>query len=160
LDESKLDGIKDVKKIPDLFLCAEKEYHAHPKHQHLLVEIKAPIVSIGKKERSQIEKYGEIIRRSHEFDTLSTRWDLFLVSAKVSEEIDDYRRQKDKEPGILFEWDNMTIWTFEWSEIISRAKEEMLFVRQHLKLKTEQLAVSDYLRKNYPDILQPLQYQA
>ncbi len=159
LDENKFDGIKDVKKIPDLFLCAVKEYPTKPKNHHLLVEIKAPNVSIGKKERDQITKYAEIIRKSHEFDTISTRWDLYVVSAKVSDEIDDYRKQKDKEPGILFEWDNMTIWALEWSEIITRAKEEMQFVRKHLKLRTEQLAVSDYLRKNYPDILQPLQFQ-
>lgn len=159
LSEDKLDKIKDVKKIPDLFLCAQKEYPITPKNHHLLVEIKAPKVPIGKKERDQVTKYAETIRKSHEFDAISTRWDLFVVSSKVSDDIDDYRKQKDKEPGILFEWENMTIWAFEWSEIITRAKEEMQFVKKHLDLKTKQLAVSDYLRKKYPEVFQSYPYQ-
>jgi len=159
MDEDNFDAIKDVKKIPDLFLCATKEYPTIPRNHHLIVEIKAPIVSIGAKERDQIRKYADIIRKSHEFDKTSTRWDLFVVSSKISDQIDEDRKQKDKKVGCLFEWDNMTIWAFEWSEIIARAKEEMQFVRNNLKMKTEQLGVSEYLKKNYPDILQPLQYQ-
>ena len=50
----------------------------------------------------------------------------------------------------------MTVWTFAWSEIIMKAKDEMVLVRDHLKRKSEELGVSTYLRENFPDILASL----
>ena len=47
-------------------------------------------------------------------------------------------------------------WALEWSEIETRAREEMQLVRDHLKLKSEELTVSDYLRENFPEILATL----
>jgi hypothetical protein len=47
----------------------------------------------------------------------------------------------------------MTVWAFEWSEIISNAKNEMQLVREHLQRKSSELTVSDYLQKNFPEIL-------
>lgn len=157
IDEKRLLHIDDISKIPDLFFYALREYPTKPKNHHLLVEIKAPSVSVGAKERDQIRKYAEVILNSSEFDKSSTRWDLFIVSSKVSHEISRDREQKDKDIGCLWEWDNMAVWAFEWSEIITRAKEEMQLVRNHLKLKTDELSISDYLRKNFPEILGSIQ---
>lgn len=153
-DISNIDGIND---IPDLFLYACKQYPQVPKHHHLIVEIKAPKVKVGNKETRQIRKYADIIRKSAEFDKFSTRWDLFLISSDISEEIEDDRNQKDKIPGCLWEWTDMTVWTFKWSEIIARSKEEMQLVRDNLKIKSEQLSISNYLKENFPDILSSLQ---
>jgi len=50
----------------------------------------------------------------------------------------------------------MTVWAFEWSEIIAKAKDEMILVRDHLKRKSEELSVSKYLSENFPDILDSL----
>ncbi|MBF0317134.1 MAG: hypothetical protein HQL04_03085 [Nitrospirae bacterium] len=152
-DDDSISDVKGIRKIPDLFLYAIREYPSDLKNHHLIVEIKAPKVSIGSTERDQIRKYGKIIRNAPEFDKISTRWDLFLISSEISEDIEDDRRQKDKPIGWLAEWDNMTIWTFTWSEIIGRAKEEMMLIREHLKIKSEQLLISKYLRENFPDVL-------
>lgn len=157
IDKKQLLHVDDMSKIPDLFFYALREYPTKPKNHHLLVEIKAPSVPIGTKERDQIRKYANVILKSSEFDKSSTRWDLFIVSSKVSDEISFDRQQKDKDYGCLWEWDYMTVWAFEWSEIITRAKEEMQLVRNHLKLKTDELSISDYLRKNFPEILGSMQ---
>ncbi len=118
-----------------------------------MTEIKAPNVHLRKKERAEIRRYAETILESSEFDKLSTSWDLFLVSAVVSPEIQRDRNQKDKPVGCLWDWENMTVWAFEWSEIIARTREEMHLVRQHLRRKTDELSGSEYLRKNFPDVL-------
>jgi hypothetical protein len=144
--------VSGVKDIPDLFLAAVKDYPVEPKHHQLLVEIKAPSVSLGTKEREQIRRYAQRIKDSKELDKRSTRWDLFLVSAKVSEEIQEDRHQKSTPHGCLWEWDNMTVWAFEWNEIIAQAREELQLVREHLKTKSSELSVSDYLREEYPQI--------
>jgi hypothetical protein len=152
-DIAKINGIAD---IPDLFFSSIKEFPKGNPNLHLLVELKAPTISIGKKETDQIERYANTILDSHEFDKTKTRWQLFIVSHKVSSEIDRMRKQKDKPIGLLREWDEMTVWAFEWSEIISRAKEELQLVRNHLKLKSEELSVSQYLQENFPEILEDL----
>ena len=159
ISEERIASIKGVNDIPDLFLASTRDYPVFPKHHHLLVEIKAPTVPLGRKERDQIRRYAETILDSDEFDKTSTHWDLFLVSARVTEEIQRDRTQKDSPHGRLVAWDNMDVWAFEWNEIETRAREEMQLVRDHLKLKSEELTVSDYLRENFPEILTTLSQQ-
>ena len=119
--------------IPDLFLAATRESSTYPKHNHLLVELKAPRVKLGRKEIQQIRRYAETILGSREFDKNSTRWDLIVVSSAVSTEIERDRNQKGKPPGCVWEWDHMTVWAFEWSEVIAKAREEMCLIYQLLK---------------------------
>ena len=161
-------GLKDVKdevineipgvsNIPDLFLAASREYPIDPKDHHMLIELKSPSVSLGRKEVEQIRRYAQVIFDSSQFDKLSTRWDIFLVSAKAKDEIDLDRKQKDRSSGVLAQWENLTLWAFEWSELIARAKKEMQLVRDHLKRKSTELKVSDYLKENFPTILENLE---
>jgi len=152
LSDSDLATIRGIKDIPDLFLAAQREYPVAIRHQHLLVELKAPNVNLGREEVEQIRRYAETILESSEFDKQSTHWDLFLVSAGVKPEIEKDRSQKDKPNGVLWEWDQMTVWAFSWSEIISQSRQEMELVSQHLEKKSKELSVSEYLREKYPDI--------
>jgi len=154
-----LQDLAGVKDIPDLFLAATRDYPTQPRHHHLLVERKAPSVSLAKKERDQVRRYADTILESSEFDKTSTHWDIYLVSSEVQKEIERDRNQKDRPHGCLCAWDNMSVWAFEWSEIITRAREEMQLVRDHLKRKSEELTVSDYLRQNFPEILETLSTQ-
>jgi hypothetical protein len=160
IDEETVASIQGVEQIPDLFLAAQRDYPIHPKHHHLLVELKAPRVVLGSEETEQVRKYADVISESAEFDKNSTFWDIYLVSAKVSDRVDRDRNQKDKEPGVLWQWETMTVWALEWSEIISRANEEMAFVKQHLEKKTRELGVSEYLRQDFPDILREVSTSA
>lgn len=159
LNEDSLKGITDFDKIPDLFLSATRSYPIEPQHHHLLVELKAPRVDIGTKEIAQIKKYGNIISKSKEFSTDSVHWDLFLISADVSDDVDSDRKQKDRPLGLITHSDNMKIWVFKWSEVIQKSKEEMRLVKEHLKLKAQELSVADYIKEEFPYI-EPLREAA
>jgi hypothetical protein len=98
IDEQALENIGGVDDIPDLFLASTRDFPLEPKHHHLLVELKAPRVGLGREEAQQIRRYAETILESHEFDTVSTRWDIFLVSSRCGKEIERDRNQKDKAP--------------------------------------------------------------
>ncbi len=156
VDELTLETVAGVDDIPDLFLAATRDFPVATKHHHLLVELKAPKVKLGRTEVEQIRRYAETILESHEFDTTSTRWDIFLVSSRCGKEIERDRNQKEKPHGVLFEWDNMTLWALEWSELITNARSEMQLVRQHLKQKSEELTLTDYLKENFPEVLSRL----
>jgi hypothetical protein len=153
IDDDAIACIEGVEQIPDLFLAAQRDYPVHPKHHHVLVELKAPRVPLGPGEVEQVRRYADVISESPEFDKESTFWDIYLVSAKISDRVAKDRSQKGKEHGVLWQWDMMTVWAFEWSEIISRANEEMASVKQHLEKKTRELSVSEYLRHDFPDVL-------
>lgn len=153
VDDQALENVGGVDDIPDLFLASTRDFPVQTKHHHLLVELKAPNVGLGRKEVEQIRRYADTILESHEFDKTSTRWDIFLVSSRCGKEIERDRNQKDKPHGVLFEWDNMTLWALEWSEIVANARAEMQLVRDHLKQKSAELTLSDYLRENFPEVL-------
>lgn len=156
VDEKTLEHVSGVSDIPDLFLAATRDFPVEPQHHHLLVELKAPGVSLGRTELEQIRRYAETILESHQFDKTSTRWDIVLVSSRCTKEIERDRNQKDKPHGVVYDWANMTLWALEWSELITNARSEMQLVRDHLKRKSEELTISDYLRETFPDVLDSL----
>lgn len=151
--EDELRGVLGLSHIPDLFLAAAKQYPVAPTNRHLLVELKAPSVSLGWKEVQQAKRYAQTVMSSSQFDKAATAWDVFLVSAEIQEEIEMDRRQKNKEVGCIAEYENMTVWALSWGEIIGRARSDMQLVREHLDQKSRELSVSTYLQENYPDIL-------
>lgn len=154
--DSDVEKVTGVSLIPDLFLVASREFPVPtPQQHHLIIELKAPSVTLGKKEKDQIEKYAEVISESSEFDKQTTNWDLILVSSEVSKEIERDRNQKDRTRGLLKSWDRFNIWVFTWSEIITKAKQEMTLVREHLKLKTQDFPIAEYISKEFPFVNAP-----
>ena len=149
-------AIKGVADIPDLFLAAEREYPTGLKHARILVELKAPLVSAGRKQLEQVRRYAETIRLSPQFDADSTRWDVILVTTDVLDEIEFDRRQRGRPTGLAYEQEGLRVWVFRWGEIIERAREEMRLVRRHLENKSRELSVSEYLKENFPHILDDL----
>lgn len=149
VDAEAISGIGD---IPDLFLCASKGFADAPQRRHLVVEIKAPAVKVGRKQIEEIRDYGTTIAESGQFDKANTHWDLYIVSAGVQPEAERYRRQANLPFGLLHPWPGMNLWCFTWSELIERARVEMVFALEHLKAKSEELRAYDYIRKYHPDV--------
>jgi methyl coenzyme M reductase subunit C len=150
-------SVAGVADIPDLFLAASRDYPMHPKNHHLLVELKAPTVPIGEKEIAQIRRYGKTIRGSAEFDKISTRFDVYLVSSEIRPDSEDERLKDTLPVGCIDSWENMKLWVFSWADVIARAREEMQLVKQHLRHKSAELSVSEYLQTHFPEILDTLQ---
>lgn len=148
--DEELKKIKDYKKIPDLYLASKRMFPIEPKFHNLVVEIKAPIVSIGDKEVAQIKKYADIIKKSPEIVKDNSVWELILVSSEVEESVDTDRFQNNRPKGLLIDSDSIKVWVFKWSELIQKSRSEMMIVSEHLKLKTDELAVSEDLRKEFP----------
>jgi len=151
-----LSQVEGVDQIPDLFLASEREYGQHHPTEHLLVEIKAPKVKVGTKEVGQIRRYAEVIRKSPQFDHAGIQWHLYVISSDLSASVDEDRQQGGRAHGILYTWENMTVWAFRWSEVIKRSREELTLVTKHLERKSKELSLSDFLQDNFPDVLQSL----
>jgi hypothetical protein len=148
-DMEKVSGLKD---IPDLFLASRKAYPVKPKNHHLLVEIKAPRVKLGAKEHGQVARYAKTVSESQEFDKTTTRWDLFLVSAEVSDELDLQRNQNHLPPGVITDAPTLRVWVVTWAELIQRAREELHLAQSHLQRKSSELQTTEFLKEKFPAI--------
>jgi hypothetical protein len=153
VDNAMLSKIKGISNVPDLFLAAQKDYPTlapERAHHHVLVELKRPVADIGQKELGQLNRYGDVIAASAEFEQDRTQWDLFLISSKVKSEVERQRRQSGRAFGCVLENPGLRQWVFTWGEIIDRARDEMLLVRQHLELKSQEFSASEYIQQRFP----------
>lgn len=153
---TELDDVEGLGQIPDLFYAAEREYGVHHPTEHLLVEIKAPSVKVGAKEASQVRRYADVVQKSPQFDQTRVEWHLYVISSDLSQQVDEDRNQAGRQSGVLYQWDNMTVWAFRWSEVIKRSHDELDLVSKHLERKSAELSVSSFLQENFPEILQDL----
>lgn len=156
VDEEALLQTKTLADIPDLYMVTSRDYPVEPKHHHLLVELKAPTASLGTKQLEQVRRYARTVQSSAQFDKTTTRWDVVLISANATAEAEFERNQEGHPPGQVLESKNLTVWAFVWSEVITRARDEMHLVQQHLQSKSQELTVSEYLRSNFPEILEQI----
>lgn len=153
VSEEELKVVAGAADIPDLFLAARREYPTTPANHHVLVELKAPRVALGWKELEQVRRYAQTILNSTQFDRANTRWDIYLVSSKLTDAIEAERQQEGREFGCVSQYPQMRVWAFSWGELVDRANGEMRLVRQHLEQKSRELSVSKYLQQNFPDVL-------
>ncbi|MCB0413370.1 MAG: ATP-binding protein [Bdellovibrionales bacterium] len=149
-DDESLKNIKEYKLIPDLFMTATRSFPIDPKNHNLIVELKAPAVNLTSVEVAQIKKYANVVRTAPELSQISAAWELFLVSSDLNDDVEAERTQQNRPVGLIFEQANLKVWVFKWSELIQKKKDEMQLVRDHLKMKTDELAVSEDLKKEFP----------
>ena len=69
--------------------------------EHLVVELKAPKVPIGRVEIGQIEGYVEAITNDSRFDTASTMWYFWALSREVDDQVMRLRQIQHAEPGVI-----------------------------------------------------------
>jgi hypothetical protein len=156
LDESALDAIDGLDKIPDLYLAAKRDHHLSDghRHDHLIVEIKRPTQKVDARVVAQGERYAAILNSCAEFDNTRCQWDLFLVSSEIDDHVVNLRRRKpDRAFGLLDPMGCVRLWAFTWGEIISAARDEMKLVHERLETKSLELSASEYLQRKHPNVL-------
>ena len=79
------------------------------------------------------------------------------MSSEIHSDSEDERHKDNLPVGCIDSWENMKLWVFSWADVIARAQEEMRLVKQHLRDKSTELSVSEYLRTNFPEILDSLE---
>jgi hypothetical protein len=156
-DEVDIAAVVGVADIPDLFLAARREFpvpEPERSSHHVIVELKRPSVKVGGEEVQQIVRYGTTLASSNQFDRQRTQWDVFIVSSEILPEVDLQRKQRQRPEGCITDNEGLRLWALSWGEIIQRCRSEMRLVREHLRMKSQELSGSEYLKKHFPDALQ------
>ena len=141
-------------RIVDLMFAGSMEQRRQ-RRDHLVVELKRPSVRIGSDELTQIEKYAFAVVGDPRFNTTDVEWDFWIVS----DEMDDYARQRANQDGLPrgVTWkgrnDAVRIRAVQWGELLEDARHRLKFVQQQLNYIVTDEGAMDYLRRAHEQFL-------
>ena len=121
----------------DLHLAAR--YQEHDRVRHLIVELKAPDVNVGRKELDQVEDYGNAILSGPQFSSSTAQWDLILVATSIDEIAQNRIRGDDFELGRFWAptpkpgQPCVTAHVRRWRDIIDENRRRLDFVTSALQ---------------------------
>lgn len=149
------DGDGRVRRVD--FMFGRSLEHAENQREHLVVEIKAPEVTLTRKELNQIEDYAETVAADSQFDSETTRWEFFLVGKKMDQYVANRSDRDDNKRGPAYQIPgrNARVWVKEWSTVIAEAEHRMKFVQEQLKYDPGSSEALAFLNENYPECVPP-----
>ncbi|MET2825737.1 ATP-binding protein [Mesorhizobium shangrilense] len=110
----------------------------HPDRQHrefMLVELKRPLLVVGRKELDQLEDYVNAILAQPDFIGTSTFWNFYLVSGEYDPVVKERITQKDRPVGLYLDKPNHKVWVKSWAELIRDAESRLQFVQEKLQIE-------------------------
>lgn len=140
--------------IVDLMLSRAVE-RRDKQREHLVIELKAPRVSIGTKEIGQIKSYAHAVAEDARFASTTTRWEFWVISTDVTTDGDRERKQRGRPFGLAYEPDDapLQVWIKTWSEVIEDAAHRMKFFQRALNVQATRDQGVEYLRKRHAEFL-------
>ena len=138
-------------RIPDLFFTSKQFYGQQ--QWALIVELKRPKVSIGKKEAQQIKDYYDIINECSEFS--DWKIDFLVISSEIDSKVQT-GEIKDKKTGLLkYSEENplKKVYIKRWGEILDQNTYSYKNLKQSLDLDVDQNDGAQYIKDNFSDII-------
>ncbi|MGW8433272.1 ATP-binding protein [Curtobacterium citreum] len=163
-----LEGLPDGKVEPvkrwdgksgrvDLHVAAKSQ--EHDRVRHLVVELKAPDVVAGRKERDQIEDYVNVVVSTPAFASERARWDFILAVTDYDEVIENSFRSDDREVGLVLEPEQkpgrpaVRAYVRRWSDIIAENKRRLDFVTSSLEFDPSLAEGLAFIREEYAEMI-------
>lgn len=122
-------------------------------HEHLVVELKRPTVTIGYKEIDQIKRYATAVGRDERFASTHTNWNFWVVANRLDDFAKDEANQIDRPPGLIRHGKGIDVWVKTWSEVLDDCEQRLKFVQANLEYQATRDTAMDYLRKTYEQYL-------
>lgn len=122
-------------------------------HDHLVVELKRPSVTIGAEELMQIQRYATAVSRDERFQKTNTNWNFWIVSNELDEHAETMANQSDRPPGVVFQAAGIRVWARSWAQVIDDCDQRLKFVRANLEIESTRDDAVDYLRRTYKRFL-------
>lgn len=141
--------------ILDLMFGRQRRPHGAAELEHLVVELKAPKVTIRQKEVGQVEGYAQAVIKDTRFDKANTRWVFCALSKAIDE---DYclrvRQIEGEELGTVARTGNLKIIVRTWASVFSENRARLKFFQDALALRVTREDALDHLRKRYSHYLE------
>jgi hypothetical protein len=153
------DPVKVVGKargIVDLMLSRTVRRHRADDIEHLIVELKAPSVTIGDKEIIQTNKYAIAVASDERFRTVpGVRWHFWAVSNDMT----DYTKRMiqggpDRNRRLVYRDENISVGVKTWGEIIEENRARLQFFQDHLQHIADESTALRYLQERHKRFLE------
>lgn len=144
--------------IVDLMFSRNIQLAGSEEREHLVVELKRPVVTIKADTITQIKSYAFAVANDPRFREVPARWVFWAVST----DLDDYARrevnQLNRPKGMLHQSDDpsITIWVKTWSQVISDCRARLRFFSEKLNYAPDRDASLEHLRTTYNKYLADL----
>ena len=150
--------VKHVSKergIVDLMLSRAIRRHRANDLTHLVVELKAPKVKIGRDEITQLEEYAISVIKDERFRSVNTTWVFYVISDDYGEYA-EYRMEKtDGRPdGKIKQADSISIWVKTWAQVLDENRARLQFFQERLEYEADKGASLQHLQERYAQFLQ------
>lgn len=110
--------------------------HGNENHREfLLIELKRPSLTIGRKELDQLEDYVNSILAQPDFVNTSTSWNFYLVTSEYDDVVKERITQENRAAGLFIDKPNHKVWVKSWAELIRDAESRLKFVQDKLQIE-------------------------
>lgn len=134
----------------ELMLSARVAGRGSRRAEHLVVELKAPSVTLGMNEYGQIQDYATAVLENPRFHNSETYWEFWLLGNELDGSLTRLvENQKDRQPGLADFGDNYAIWILPWSRLIEDHRRRLLFMKEALEHHADEGSAIDYLRRTH-----------
>ncbi|MBN9631020.1 MAG: ATP-binding protein [Actinobacteria bacterium] len=141
----------------DLHVAAK--FQEHDRVRHLVVELKAPGVVAGRKERDQVEDYVNVVVSTPAFASERANWDFILVVTDYDELIENSFKSENREVGLVLEPERKPgrpaarAYVRRWSDIIAENKRRLDFVTSSLEFDPSLAEGLAFIREEYAEMI-------
>lgn len=126
--------ISQERGIIDLMFSRAIKSHRPGETEHLVVELKAPRVKLGKNDTQQIEGYAFTVATDERFRGANTKWEFWLISNDMDDFVKIKAKQTQLPPGAIHQSSdpNITIWVKTWAQIFDENRARLKFFQDRL----------------------------
>lgn len=151
----KIDKKEDalLRLIPDLYLWHDYKINDNKIIKNLIVELKAPKVSIGDAEINQIQDQRKAIQRNSSRYKISNdnQWEFYILSSDIKKEVSTEFSGDNND--ILYDKDpNFIVYCKTWDEIIRSSKRELLKQKEELSIEIKEARKENLLNQYLEDV--------
>jgi hypothetical protein len=163
LEELPTKGISPVKRWDDtsgrvdLHLAAQYKEHNHIRH--LVIELKAPSVTLTQTELNQVEGYANAVRTTAAFASDRSSWDFILVGSDYDDLVDDRIHADHRDTGQFLApapkagRPQVRAFVRRWRDLIDENRRRLDFVTSALEHDPSIVEGLAYVREEYRDLL-------
>ena len=145
--------ISQERGIVDLMLSKALRRHRAKDLEHLVVELKAPDVKIGRDHVAQIEGYAFSVMVDDRFKRNNVRWTFWVIS----DDMDDFAERKilehEQHSGTIYRKENSIIAIKSWSQIIEDNKARLQFFQEKLQHQVDGATALNHLQEKHEKFL-------
>ena len=141
----------------DLHLAVQ--FKEHDRIRHLVVELKAPGVTVSQTELNQVEGYANAIRTNAAFATAKSSWDFILVSTDFDDLVDDRIHAEHTDTGQFLApapkagRPQVRAFVRRWRDVIDENRRRLEFVTSALEHDPSIAEGMEYVQHEYRDLL-------